>query len=237
MKYCEKCKVNVHHQLENCPLCGSYLDPKHDKVECEIYQGIDDKVTYPILHENTGISFFKYKINIILLVATVICVVLNILLDPQAHWSAYVAMGFVFVVGCVLMPISNKTKLLKQLRWDLVILTVLAIAMEFAINNGNFSWFTVEFVIPWLYVIAIALVDFLIFFNRSNRELFTHLILATALAILPQIMLWIAQWQKWYQPKTIINFVIFFASLVNLAVVFVIYSKQLKEDMERTLNV
>ena len=238
MKYCEKCKVNVHHQLENCPLCGSYLDEKNDKVHCEIYQDIDGKVTYPILHENTRLNFFKHKINIILLVATVICVVLNVLLDPQSHWSAYVAMGFVFVVGCVLVPISNKTKLLKQLRWDLLILTVLAVAMEFAVTNGHYYWFSLEFVIPWLYVIAIALVDFLIFFNRrSNRELFTHLILATALAIIPQIILWIAHWQKWYEAKTIINFVIFFAALVNLAVVFVVYSKQLKEDMERTLNV
>ena len=238
MKYCEKCKVNVHHQLENCPLCGSYLDQKNDKVHCEIYQEIDEKVTCPVLHENTRLNFFKYKINIILLVATVICVVLNVLLNPQSHWSAYVAMGFVFVVGCILLPISNKTKLLKQVRWDMYLLTVLAVAMEFAVTNGRFYWITVEFVIPWFYVIAIALIDFLIFFNRrSNRELFTHLILATVLAILPQIILWIAHWQKWYEAKTIINFVIFFAALVNLAVVFVIYSKQLKEDMERTLNV
>ena len=238
MKYCEKCKVNVHHQLDNCPLCGSYLDDKHTNDNCRIYADIDKKVIYPILRENTRPSFFRWKINIILLVATVICVALNILLDPQSHWSAYVAMGFVFTVGCVLLPISNKTKLLKQVRWNLIILTVLAVAMELAVTNGKFAWFSVEFIIPFFYVIAIVLIDFLIFFQyRSNRELFSHLLFATVFAILPQIVLWIARWQKWYEAKTVIDFVIFFAALLNLAVVFVIYSKQMKEDMERTLNV
>lgn len=238
MKYCAKCKVNVHHQLTNCPLCGSYLDEKDNNDNCEVYANIDEKVTYPVLKDNQRVSFFKYKINIIFLVITVICVALNILINPQSHWSSYVAMGFVFLAGCVLLPITNKTKLLRQLRWDLIILTVLAIAMEFAVCNGKFYWVSVEFVIPFVYVIAITLLDFLIFFqHRNNRELFIHLLFCTVFAVLPQIVLWVAQWQKWYQPKTIINFVIFFAVLINLAVVFVVYSKQVKEDMERTLSV
>ena len=238
MKYCTKCNVNVHHQLTNCPLCGSYLDEKNNNTNCEIYADIDEKVTYPTLHEKPRASFFKYKINIILLVFTVICVALNVLVDPQSHWSSYVAIGFVFTVGCVLLPISNKTKLLKQVRWDLILLTTLAIAMEFAVGNGKFYWISVEFVIPWFYVIAIALIDCLIFFHhRNNRELFSHLLFCTVFAVLPQIVMWIARWQKWYEPKTVIDFVIFFVALVNLAVVFVVYSKQMKEDMERTLNV
>ena len=238
MKYCPKCKVNVHHQLDNCPLCGSYLDKTNDNGDCAIYAPMDEKISYPTLKENEKTNFFKWKINIILLVATVICVLLNILINPQSHWSSYVAMGFIFVVGCVLVPISNKTKLTKQVRWDIVILTVLAVSMELAVTNGKFYWISVEFVMPAFYVIAIVLIDFLIFFqHRSNRELFSHLIYCTAFAVIPQIVLWIARGLKWYEAKTIITFVIFFASLLNLAVVFVIYSKQLKEDMERTLNV
>ena len=238
MKYCEKCKVNVHHQLNNCPLCGSYLDEKNDNDNCSVYANMDEKISYPTLKENAKTNFFKWKVNIILLVATVICVALNILVDPQSHWSSYVAMSFVFTVGCVLVPISNKTKLLKQVRWDLIILTVLAVSMELAVTNGRFYWVSVEFVIPWFYVIAIVLIDFLIFFHhRNSRELFVHLLFCTALAVMPQIALWIARWQNWYEARTIIDFVIFFAALLNLAVVFIIYSKQMKEDMERTLNV
>lgn len=43
MKYCSKCNVNVHHQLDNCPLCGAYLDPKEDNEKCAAYVEMDEK--------------------------------------------------------------------------------------------------------------------------------------------------------------------------------------------------
>lgn len=238
MKYCAKCKVNVHRQLDNCPLCGSYLDPKDNNDKCEIYREMDQAVAYPVLHEKGKASFFKSKFELILLVLTVIAVVLNILVDPQSHWSAYVAIGFVFTVGVVVFPIVNKIPLLRQVRWDSVICTAIAIALEFAVCDGKFYWFTVEFVIPWLYVAGIITVDCLIiFYHRNNKSMFGTLAFESAFALLPQILLWIAESCNWYNSKTLINFVIFFAVLVNFAVVAVVYSRQLKEDMERNLNV
>jgi len=53
MKYCPKCKVNVQHQLTNCPLCGTYLDPSDANDKCAVYAPIDGKTEYPTLHENT----------------------------------------------------------------------------------------------------------------------------------------------------------------------------------------
>ena len=238
MKYCPKCDVNVHHQLTNCPLCGSYLDGKFDNDNCPTYSDMDDKISYPILKNKGRPSFFKSKLSIILLALTVICVVLNVLINPQSHWSAYVAIGFVFAVGCVIFPVANKLRMLKQVRYDVVLLTVVAIALELSIENGAFAWVTVEYVIPWFYVVSIILIDFLIFFQRyNNRHLFSTLLYVTVFAVLPQTVLWIARWRGWYEFKTLINFVIFFASLVNLAIVFIIYSRQMKEDMERNLNV
>lgn len=238
MKYCPKCKVNAHHQLTNCPLCGSYLDEKQNNDKCEIYRDMDEKISYPTLKEYSRPSFFKSKFSIILLTLTIVCVVLNILVNPASHWSAYVAIGFVFTVGCVMFPINNKIRLVKQVRYDVALLSAIAIALEISICNGKFEWFTVEFVLPWLYVVAIVLIDFLIFLQRyGGRQLFGTLLYCTVFAILPQIMMWIAQWRSWYEVKTLFTFVIFFASLLNLVVVFVIYSKQMKEDMERSLNV
>lgn len=237
MKYCTKCKVNVHHQLNNCPLCGSYLDEKDDNQMCEMYGEMDRKVAYPVLHEMKRVSFFRYKFNRILFVLLAFCVVLNILLTPEYHWSAYVAMGFVFAVFCVMMPINAKYKLDKQIRTDTVVLTLLAIAMEFALCNGKFTWFTVEFVIPWFYVVAIVLTDVLIGVQRhNNRQLFSTLIFCTVFAVIPQIVLWAVGYANVYQAKTVINFVIFFASILNLIIVFLVCSRSLKEEMERNLN-
>lgn len=237
MKYCPKCKVNVHHQLDTCPLCGSYLDEKDANEKCEIYSQMDEKVVYPVLHEIKNVNFFRFKFNRILLVLLAFCIVLNIILTPQSHWSAYVAIGIVFAIFCVMTPINAKYKLTKHIRTDVIVLTALAIGMEFAVCNGRFVWFTVEYVLPWIYVAAIVLTDVLIGVLRNrNRQVFSTLIFCTVFAIIPQIVLWITAYTEVYHPKTVINFAIFFASILNLISVFLICSRSLKEEMERNMN-
>lgn len=237
MKYCDKCKVNVHHQLDNCPLCGSYLDEKNNNSDCEIYAEMDDKISYPVLHEIKSTNFFRYKFNRILLILLVFCIILNVLLTPDSHWSAYVAIGVVFAIFCVMTPINAKMKLTKQIRTDIVVLTALAIGMEFAVCDGKFTWFTVEFVIPWFFVVAIILTDVLIgVWRNRNREVFSTLAFCTVFAVIPQIVLWITKYTGFYEPKTVINFVIFFASILNLLIVFLVCSRSLKEELERNLN-
>lgn len=238
MKYCPKCKVNVHHQLQNCPLCGGYLDEKDNNENCQTYVNMDDCVAYPVLHEMKNESFFRFKFNRFLLILLAFCVVLNILVTPQSHWSAYVAMGVVFIIFCVMTPINVKHRLARYVRTDVVVLTALAIGMEFAVCDGKFNWFTVEYVLPWFYVAAIVLTDiFIASMHRRNKQLFSTLIFCTVFAIIPQIVLWITSATEVYTPKTAINFVVFFASILNLLAVFLIWSRWLKEEMERNMSV
>lgn len=236
MKYCSKCNVNVHHQLDNCPLCGAYLDPKEDNEKCAAYVEMDEKIKYPLLHEMRKVNFFRYKFNRILLLLLAFCVVLNLLLTPQSHWSAYVAIGVVFIVFCVMTPINAKYKFVKQVRIDVAVLTLLAVAMEFSVLNGKFSWFTVEYVLPWIYVAAIILLDVLIAVNLNSGKAFATLLLCTVFAMLPQIALWITTALDVYRPQTHINLIIFFAAIVNTAIVYVVANRALKEEMERNFN-
>lgn len=238
MKFCSRCHVNVHHQLDNCPLCGSWLDEADNNDNCKVYMEMDEKIAYPTLHEVRHVNFFRFKFNRILLVLLAFCVVLNILLSPQYHWSAYVAMGVVFAIFCVNTPINAKYKVEKHIRVDVVTLTVLAVAMEFALLNGGFGWFVVEFVLPWIYVAAIVTLDVLIAVRRyNNMQLFSTLAFCTVFAMLPQIALWIAQATGVFEAKTLICFVVFFASVLNMTVVFLLCGKSLKEEMDRNLNV
>ncbi len=237
MKYCTKCKVNVHHQLTNCPLCGGYLDEKDDNDNCQVYEKMDDKIEYPTLHEIKSVNFFKFKFNRILLVLLAFCIVLNILLTPQYHWSAYVAMGVVFAIFSIMTPINAKYKVEKHIRTDVVVLTLIAVAMEFAVLDGKFCWFTLEYVLPWFYATAIVLLDVLIAVQRhKSMQLFSTLIFCTVFAVIPQILLWILQPFEIYTAKTVINFVVFFAAILNIIIVFLLCSKSLKEEMDRNLN-
>lgn len=238
MKYCPKCNVNVHHQKETCPLCGSYLDAKNDNDKCAAYKEMDGRIAYPVLHEMKSESFFRFKFNRILLVLLAFCIVLNIIVTPQYHWSAYVAIGVVFTIFCVMTPINVKHRLAKYVRTDVFFLTLLAVAMEFAVLDGQFNWFVVEYVLPWIYVAAIVLTDiFIAAMHHRNKQLFSTLIFCTVFAVIPQIVLWITAAADIYVPKTAINFVVFFASILNLIAVFLVWSRWLKEEMERNMSV
>ena len=238
MKFCTKCKVNVHHQLNNCPLCGCYLDEKDNNDKCGIYKDIDKKVTYPTLHEKTKLGFFEYKFNKILLTILLVAVIINWRLTPQSNWAAYVVIAILYIIFAIMMPINNKYKLTRQIKLQCFALTHVGIALEFAIGNGSFAWISVEYVLPWVYVAGIVLIDFLIIFLRyKNKQLFTTLISITIFALLPQTALWIADAFDAYAPQTNICLLTFIAAIFNLIVVFVLCSRSLKEEMERNWNI
>ncbi len=236
MKYCPKCNVNVHHQLNSCPLCGQYLDPKNDNDKCTMYAAQEQIVSYPILKEQNVVSFFKSRFNMLLLAVMAFLLVIDFLQDKVLTWSLYTTLSIVFVLVCVMWPINRKLKLVAQIRIDLVVLTILAIFLELIICNWKFQWFVVEFILPWLYVAGIVLVDFLLIFSKRKSRLYSTLMFCTFLSLLPQIMLWICDATGWYQSVTMIDSFVFFASLLHFVVVTVALTKYVREEMERRLN-
>lgn len=48
MKHCDKCGVDVLESLDNCPLCGGYLDKPGER--CAVYRDdIEPYIGYPSL--------------------------------------------------------------------------------------------------------------------------------------------------------------------------------------------
>ncbi len=238
MKYCAKCKVNVHHQQTNCPLCGCFLDEADNNLNNQMYVEMDGLVKYPKVVVCTKKPFFSTKFNKLLLALMLFSIALNIIITPQKHWSAYVTLAILYIIFGVMIPINNKAKLVDIIKSQLFLLSICSVLFEFVVTKGNFAWFTVEYVLPWIYCLAIALLDLLIvFLRKKNRQLFTTLIIATLFAIAPQIALWIAQALNVYQAKTIICFVVMMSSLLNAVFMFVICSRSMQEEMERNLNI
>ncbi len=236
MKYCKDCNVNVNHNLTNCPLCGSYLDEKNDNDNCAVYVGMDEQVSLPTVNIRQKVNFLQTKINKILMSAIILCVVLNMIITPESTWSAYVIMGGMIAIFCVLAPIAEKAKLQSQIKTDILVLTIVAFGMELTVTRLHFQWFVLVNVLPWLYVAAILLVDALIIFRRyEDKGLFATLTYVTFWALLPQITLWIASGFGIVLPDTH-TVIIFFAALLNLAIVLIVCTRSLKEEMERNFN-
>ena len=53
MKYCEYCKVDVNENLENCPLCGSYLSRREGAEDGYYAKNIQPLAVYPKLVAKT----------------------------------------------------------------------------------------------------------------------------------------------------------------------------------------
>lgn len=237
MKYCTKCKVNVHHQLNNCPLCGGYLNKANDNDNCKMYLDMDEVVTYPVLHEKTRSPFMKSKLSWLLIVALLLCVAINVITTPSNYWSVYVFIGVTFTILCVIMPITDKWSIIKLGKISVLTLTVLSIIMELTVLHGKFNWFCVEYILPWIYVAYVVLLDFLIIFSRKkNRRLFTSLFFATVVAICPQIAFWIASLFG-ITTNTHIAITVTISSIANLVIFGILFSKSLRDEMERNFNV
>lgn len=238
MKYCTKCKVNVHHQQTNCPLCGSYLDEADSNLNNSMYAQMDQLVEYPKVKVSNKRPFFRTKFNKLLIAIMLFSVVLNLIVSPEKIWSAYVTLAVIFAVFAVMLPINRRMKIVDIIKTELFWLTICSLLLELVITMGHFAWVSVEFVLPWFYCIAIALLDMLIIFLRKkNRQLFSTLIFATLFATMPQIALWIAHALEWYEAQTIICFVVMMTALLNAVFMFVICSRSMKEEMERNLNI
>ncbi len=236
MKYCSKCKVNVNHQLNNCPICGAYLDEHFDNDNCEIYKDMDSVVESPILHESTQVPFFKHKFNLLLLTIAVMSVIVNLLFTPSTYWSFYVATTALFGIFAVMSPINNKSKLVKLIFRIIPMITLYAIALELGICKWHYKWFTAEYVLPFIYAGWIIVIDLLVIFRRNqNKQLFSALIFCTMFALCPQIGFWIASiWNV--KSATLIPMIVFFAAILNVAVVMIVCNRSLKDEMERNLN-
>lgn len=236
MKYCKDCHVNVHNAMTNCPLCGSYLDSANDNDNCAAYKEMDTKVALPKISVIHKVNFLKTKINKILMSAIILCVVLNLLLSPSSNWSSYVIMGGMITIFCVLAPIAEKAKLISQIKTDIVVLTIVAFGMELAVTRMNYQWFVLTYVLPWIYVAGGVLVDVLIAVRRyEDKGLFSTLAFVTFWALLPQIVFWIAG-SMGVEIQDTHTVVIFFAALLNLAIVLIVCTRSLKEEIERNFN-
>ena len=82
MKYCEYCKVDVNENLENCPLCGSYLSRREGAEDGYYAKNIQPLAVYPKLVAKTedNNNFLQKKFLLILIFVVAACVAINLLI-------------------------------------------------------------------------------------------------------------------------------------------------------------
>lgn len=239
MKYCPTCKINAHKNLNNCPLCGSFLEG--EPLDFKAYGQMEDFIEYPQITLTRKVDFLRSRVNFLLLIAAVVCVIIDLYLNgfKQITWSTYVLVGIFAAIACVILPIALKKKLYNQIIVDIPVLTIVSILLELFITKYQSVNISVRWVLPALYASAIVLCDFMIIFKSKKSQYigyFSTLLFSTVFALLLQILLWSipAAWAVF--DNSYFSLILFFAAIVNLSVLALICYPMLKAEYDRKLS-
>lgn len=239
MKYCPTCKINAHKNLNNCPLCGSYLEDT--PITFKEYEEMEEYVRYPQITLKTKVDFLRSRVNFLILIAAVISVIIDLYLNKfnQITWSAYVLVGAFVTITCVILPIALKRKLYNQVIINLPVLTIASILLELFITGYQSVNISIRWILPALYASAIVICDFMIIFKSKQLQYigyFSTLLFSTIFALLLQILLWSipAAWAVFH--NNYFTLILFFAAIVNLSVLALVCYPMLKAEYDRKLS-
>ncbi len=163
MTNCVGCKVSVHPQHENCPLCERRLGAPGDSV-----------TAYPQYASNGATAGFTAGRLLLFLViaASAICVFVNIFTYSleSAPWSVVVTLSLVFPWRMIVILRTRKANAGRKILSSYLIASGFLVALD--IYGGFMKWST-TYVIPFL-TIFVAFV-FTVLAARSERKLNEYL--------------------------------------------------------------
>ena len=235
MKHCDKCGVDVLGTLDNCPLCGGFLD--EEGRDCAFYRdGIEPYVRYPQLKikENVYRGLLSLKALLLILILGLICVFIDKTLTPVSMWSAYVLIAGLAVYFTAIMAVYRKRRFYAQIAVDAFVLTAAAFAADLVYSldaSGGTGLFGVSlrYVVPALLFAALIVTDVMVFADRrENKYYLVTLLFVSLLSLIPQIVVWSGfGGAKWA------TVTLFFFALTNGLVLTIVCWKEIVRQVKR----
>ena len=231
MKYCNNCKVGIHKDLDNCPLCGRFIDEENDSYFIEYETSIEPLVKCP----NTKGVPIKGKLanKVVITVLLIICaivVAVNYLYLPEHIFYHIVFFGSALLYIDVLLPIIKKTKTLhNKIIINIILISMLLVTIDL-LQTGGWQGYSINLGFSIIALTAIALVNYMIVVRRKkSKEYFINMYFVSIYALIPRIILWAAPFSTNVIPAT----VAFFFSLINVAIISVIFFPWIREEFRR----
>ncbi|MEM1484547.1 DUF6320 domain-containing protein [Oscillospiraceae bacterium PP1C4] len=220
MLFCDKCKVSIGGNRHSCPLCQSaLLGSPEDKDEI-----------FPVIPSNRQRYQLLIRTMIFASVAiVVISVTLNILLQGQRLWSLFVVAAVACMWVSLFSAIHRRHNIPKNIIWQVVILSLIAVAWDFLTHWRGWS---IHYVIPAICVSAMAAVSGCALFMKLRiEEYMIYLILDGLLGLVPLVFL-LMGWLQITYPSVICVAV----SLLSLSALFSFAGDALKCEIKKRLH-
>lgn len=174
MLYCDKCNVSIHGKKICCPLCGNTVS------------GDADPDVFPITEKPKVKATLLIKIiSFVSICAIVICLTVNLLVSNDFFWSLFASAAVASVWISSVVGITNRKNVLKNITWQLFIVSAAAVLWD--VCTGWHGW-SIDYVIP-LGCIASMLSMFIssLILHKPPMEFLTYIIFDGIYGITPII--------------------------------------------------
>ncbi len=177
MLYCRHCKVNIAGRRIHCPLCGGDLTGEADISD--VYPDIPNKLSYS-----------KRAMQIIsasALVASVICVAVNLLIPTKIFWALFAVFGLFCGWLWAMIGIAKKSVVINNIVWQLVLISLCALLWD--CFTGWRGW-SVDFVLPCVcFGAMLAIIVLSRVMHIPGKGYTFNLIVCAVIGLIPLILL------------------------------------------------
>ncbi len=176
MLFCNSCKVHILGERQRCPLCGGALTG----------EGEPDTQLYPIVPPPRYSRHFLLRlISFVVIAGIAVSTAVNAIVSPGVWWSLFVSAGLICSWLTLAVAVSKRSHILKNIAWQLFLITVLAVLWDLA--TGWRGW-SLDYVLPCSCMASMGSMYILSkILKIPARELVFYLILDSVYGVIPII--------------------------------------------------
>ncbi len=171
MKKCKYCNVTVDTDKTFCPLCYNRLD-KIDDVGEEFYT--------PRMYNETSNKRFHFLSRLFLFLSicsTVVCLLINTLVDNTVTWWPIVSLGIIYLWVLVRHTILSRSGPISKVFMQIIILILLLYFSE----RLSLEHWLIPYVYPSIAMAAALVLLMMVFISPKRNEYVFSFLLMTAI--------------------------------------------------------
>lgn len=182
MKKCHKCHIEVMGSITRCPLCQNELE-KSQTIEDEQEDLYPKKIERP---KDDDILVIKI-IGFIVFIISLLSIFFNIISPYQGAWSLIVTLIAGTIWLSIVIGIKNHKSILKCLWQQMIVITIVAMLIDFLIGKQGWS---LTFVLPIVFTSAMIIMFILSKLLRLEvGDYMIYLLLDALFGLIPILVL------------------------------------------------
>ncbi len=240
---CYKCNVQVNSRTHICPLCKNELSDEWEELRIvgkekqaeneqasQVKKILEEDVfpVIPTVHKGHGI--FLKILALIFFISSVLCVVINLMINRRLTWSLIVVAATLCVAFSIAVAIKKRHHFARLAFSEYFLIVVGSILWDYF--TGWHIW-SLNFVLPLVNMVYVYICFVLrIFFPYQLKNYFMNLLLACTIGLVPVCLLVFEITDvKWTAYASAI------ASVIMLGILVVFDGKKIKKEWESRFHV